>query len=102
MKQFTLLIFTILFFIGCKENNSPKATVANFILSLKKLDFEKASSFLTKETQPLFFITKTELQGSWNFQREIKNSESLSNKKIIKDYDLDHLTESVVNNNANV
>lgn len=88
------------FFIGCGESNTPKATVKNFIISLKKLDFDKASFFLTKETQPIFFTTKTELQSSWDFEKKIRISDSLSKKEIIKDYDLDHLTEIVVNKNA--
>jgi len=100
MKQFTLLILIIPFFIGCKQNNPPKNIVAKFILSLNKLDFDKAASFLTKETQPIFLETKTELQNSYDFKTKMKNSEYLSDKKIIEDYDLDHLTESMINNNA--
>ena len=99
MERFTFLII-ILLFIGCKEKNSPKATVADFIISLKKLDFEKASSFLTKETQPIFFNTKTEFQTAWNIEQEMKISDSMSKKEIVKDYDLEHLTESIMNTNA--
>lgn len=100
MKHLTVYILATLFLFGCSGTNSPKSTVANFISTLKMLDFENAQAFVTDETKTAFTEAKLKFQNSSIFQDELTKSKSLNESDIVKKYGLDQLIETVTDKNA--
>ena len=100
MKYLTAFIFLITLLPSCKYEQTPKDTVKNFILTLKKLDFGKSEIFLTETSRPTFNDFKRIFQSSYKFDDELKSSQVLTANEIINSHSLDSLTETISGNNA--
>lgn len=100
MKHFLLLLTATIVMTSWTLENSPKSIVKDFVLNLKKLDFEKSLSYVSNESKSNFLNAKKEFQTSSYFNNIMSRDHQLTDADIIKYYDLDNMTETIKGNNA--
>ena len=100
MTKLTLCFSIALFLFGCSNGDTPKETVLNFIIAVKKMDFENAQKLVTDETVAIFSSEKLRFQNSSSFSEKMIQNKSLNDKDIIKEFGIDSFFESIVGKNA--
>ncbi len=90
----------MLLLVSCNKQKNPKEKIKDFVLTVKKLDFENAKHLLTTESQNVFDNFKTKFQNSYEYEKELKKSKTIKDNEIINNYNLNSLTELVSGNNA--
>ena len=100
MKKLLLLFIIIIINTSCSLIDSPKDIVKNFIVSLYKLDFEKAQSFVSDETKKDFNEVKSSLQTSNIFKQIMNSNSALTEEDINKRFSFKNMNENNIGNNS--